>query len=63
MTVLMSGPCGSVAYSRQPDAPAPVAADYIELAVMDSTPRWTREFAAKFLDRRIGYAETELTET
>lgn len=63
MTVLMSGPRGSVAYSRQPAAPAPVAADYIEFAVMDSTPRWSREFAAKFLDRCTGYAESELADT
>jgi anti-sigma regulatory factor (Ser/Thr protein kinase) len=62
MTVLMSGPRGSVAYSRQPDAPAPIAADYIEFAIMDSTPRWSRQFAAKFLDRCTGYSESELTE-
>lgn len=63
MTVLMSGPRGSVAYSRPPDAPAPVAADYIEFAVMDSTPRWSREFAARFLDRCLGNAGSELADT
>ncbi|MGH3267624.1 MAG: ATP-binding protein [Trebonia sp.] len=62
MTVLMSGPRGSVAYSRQPDAPAPVAADYIEFAAMDSTPRWSREFVAKFLDRYTDYSASGLTE-
>jgi len=63
MTVTMSGPRGSVAYSRQADAPAPVAADYIEFAVMDSTPRWSREFAASFLDRCFGYAGSEFAGT
>jgi anti-sigma regulatory factor (Ser/Thr protein kinase) len=63
MTVTMSGPRGSVAYSRQPDAPAPVAADHIELAVLASTPRWSREFVADFLDCCLGYAGSELTET
>jgi len=63
MTVTMSGPRGSVASGRQPDAPAPVAADYIEFAVLDSTPRWSREFVVGFLDRCLGYARSELTET
>jgi len=63
MTVTMSGPRGSVAYSREPAAPAPVAADYIEFAAMDSTPRWSREFAASFLNRYLGHARSELTDT
>ena len=47
--VVMSGSAGSFVFSRQPDAPRPVARDYIEFAVSDSSPRWAREFTVRFL--------------
>jgi anti-sigma regulatory factor (Ser/Thr protein kinase) len=44
-------------------APAPVAADYTEFAVLVSTSRWSAEFVAGFLDRSLGYAGSELPGT
>lgn len=46
---MMSGPRGSIVFAALPDAPGPVAKDYIEFAPMDSTPRWSREFTTRFL--------------
>jgi hypothetical protein len=46
---IMSGPPGSVFFSALPDAPRPAAKDYIQFAVTDSAPRWSREFTARFL--------------
>jgi anti-sigma regulatory factor (Ser/Thr protein kinase) len=44
-------------------APAPVAADYTEFAMLASTPRWSAGFVVGFLDRCLGYAGSELTGT
>jgi hypothetical protein len=48
---MMSRPRGSVAFARHRDSPQPVAADYIEFALSDSTPFWSRQFARTFLGR------------
>lgn len=60
MTATMSGPRGSIVFSGQPDAPVPIARDRIEFAVLASTPRWSREFTARFLRR---YAQSDAIET
>lgn len=59
---MMNAPRGSMVFSRQPDAPSPDAKDYIQFAVMDSTPRWAREFTARFLKSIRGFPP-EVTDT
>jgi anti-sigma regulatory factor (Ser/Thr protein kinase) len=59
---MMSGPRGSIVFSRQPDAPRPAARDYIEFAASDSSPRWAREFAVRFLGPVRGLPE-DVTDT
>jgi anti-sigma regulatory factor (Ser/Thr protein kinase) len=46
---MMTAPPGSVVFSALPDTPRPAATDYIQFAVTDSAPRWSREFTARFL--------------
>jgi len=58
----MSGSPGSFAFSRQPGAPRPVARDYIEFAVSDSSPRWAREFTGRLLRPARGLPD-EVTDT
>jgi anti-sigma regulatory factor (Ser/Thr protein kinase) len=61
-TAMMSGARGSIVFSQQPDAPRPAATDYIEFAVSDSSPRWAREFAIRFLRPAHGLPE-DVTDT
>lgn len=61
-TAVMSGSAGSFAFSRQRDAPRPAARDYIEFAVSDSSPRWAREFAVRFL-RPVRGLPNDVTDT
>lgn len=58
----MTGSAGSFVFSRQQDAPRPVSADYIEFAVLGSTPRWSREFTRRFLRPPRGIAD-DVTDT
>jgi anti-sigma regulatory factor (Ser/Thr protein kinase) len=58
----MTGSAGSFVFSRQPDAPRPVTADYIEFAVLGSTPRWSREFTVRFLRQTRGISD-DVTDT
>lgn len=60
--VVMSGSAGSFVFCRQPDAPRPAAQSYIEFAVSDSSPRWAREFAVRFL-RPVHGLPGEVTDT
>jgi len=61
-TAMMSGSAGSFIFGRQPDAPRPVAADYIQFAVLGSTPRWSREFTVRFLRPARGIPD-DVTDT
>jgi anti-sigma regulatory factor (Ser/Thr protein kinase) len=60
--VVMSGSAGSFVFSRQPAAPRPVARDYIEFAISDSSSRWAREFTVRFLRPVRGVPE-DVTDT
>jgi len=58
----MTGSAGSFIFRRQPDAPRPVTADYIEFSVLGSTPRWSREFTVRFL-RPVRGKPDDVTDT
>jgi hypothetical protein len=49
--IMMSCPWGSVAFAIHRESPQPVAADYAEFALSDSTPFWSRQFTRTFLSR------------